>query len=366
MPRQQACTPKAASNLTGTFAHVADAQWPTGAKVAIAVSGGGDSLALMHLMAHYAREGGRALPHVLTVDHALRPGSQTEAEQVLVWAASAGLQADILTRKGPPPLSDIEAKARESRYRLIGQWCQAHGIDTVCLAHTIDDQAETFLIRLLRGSGVDGLAAMQAHSPFPQPGFDGVTVWRPLLGIARAQLRTYLSERGQPWIDDPMNDDARFARVQLRQAWATLETLGFDTHRLADTAAHMARARAALDAATEEARTRLCTEIEDGVLLDRAGLARLPAEIALRLLAQLLQTHSGNVYRPRFERLERLYRRVAADAPFAACTLGGCKIAPAPKRHSRFGAHLALIVPEPARGSKREKKIRTPDQGITD
>lgn len=327
------------------------------AGTAIAVSGGGDSLALMRLLAEHAHTHALPAPVVVTVDHALRPGSAAEAARVCAWAEDIGLQAVTLTRKGPPPKTDIEARARVCRYRLIGAWCREAGLPTVTLAHTLDDQAETFLLRLLRGSGVDGLSAMRPLAPYPLPGFAELRLWRPLLGARRAALRTYLSACGQTWLEDPMNEDPRFARVRLRQAWPTLEALGFDAKRLAETASHLGRARLALEVATDALRRRATHPCAAGLLVEAAMLAAAPEEIGLRVLADGLMEVSGQGYRPRFERLKRLYDTAVAGTLTKACTLHGCRIAPAPRRHrhampSHFGARLLLIGREAGRDDR--------------
>src|SRR5689334_5885658 len=133
------------------------APWPG----AIAVSGGGDSVALMHLLAAWARRRKRQAPAIVTVDHGLRAGSAGDARKVARWAKAAGLKPHALRWEGPHPNSDVEAQARQARYRLMGEWTRAHDITALYIAHTLDDQAETFLLRLIRGSGLDGLAAMR-------------------------------------------------------------------------------------------------------------------------------------------------------------------------------------------------------------
>ena len=167
------------------------APWPG----VVALSGGGDSLGLMHLLADWAKTRGVGPPVALIVDHALRKSSGAEAKRAQAFARKAGLVAHILTRKGAAPKSGIEAAARDARYGLMGAWLKQHGIANLYVGHTLDDQAETFLLRLGRGSGLDGLSAMRALAPFPIPGFDGLNLARPLLGMARASLRaTRLSE----------------------------------------------------------------------------------------------------------------------------------------------------------------------------
>lgn len=317
--------------------------WPA----AVAVSGGGDSLALMLLLRDYARDQGLDAPVVLTVDHALRPASRREALATARWAKAAGLVCHILTRKGPPPAADIEAVARQARYQLIGDWAGRHRVATVFLAHTLDDQAETFLIRLLRGSGVDGLSAMRPVSAFPLAGYGGLRVARPLLRQTRDDLRGFLTGCGQSWHDDPMNEDDRFTRVKLRQAWPMLEGLGFQRDRLADTADHLARARDALEAATDALEAAAVQPLADRLLLDRAQLAAAPAELGLRLLARLLMRVSAQDYRPRFERLNRLYLAIVSGDLQTGRTLHGCKIAPAPRRLAKKSTNLLQISAEP-------------------
>ena len=309
------------------------APWPG----AVAVSGGGDSLALMLLLAEWARRRKKPAPVVLTVDHGLRAGSARDAVAVAAAAKAAGLEIHTLEWRGAKPKSDLEAAAREARYRLMGTWCRRHGIQNLYVAHTQEDQAETFLLRLARGSGLDGLAAMRAVAPFPLPGFDGLAVIRPLLGSARATLRAFLEGRGLAWAEDPMNADPRFARARLRAAWPALEAAGLTAPRIAAASGHLARARAALDAATAAFLETSVRSVPAGAVLDGAALGALPREVGLRALAALLDRVSGAAYRPRFERLERLYDAILADELGRGRTLHDCRIGPAPKRHAVFG-----------------------------
>lgn len=296
---------------------------------AVAVSGGGDSLALMHLLADFARARKLPAPVVLSVDHGLRKTSAADARQVAAWAKAAGLKAHVLAWRGSKPRSDIEALARQARYRLMGAWMTKQGIATLFVGHTEDDQAETFLLRLARGSGLDGLAAMRARAPWPVAGFDGLVVARPLLSFSRAQLRAYLQDRGQTWLDDPMNEDAAFDRVKLRKARAVLEEAGLSAARIAAAAAHLARARESLETVTEAVLARAARQSGAGVLLDPQALAAAPRELGLRALAQVLMTVSGQAYRPRFDSLERLFDALSGPRPAVAATLHGCHIGPA-------------------------------------
>lgn len=327
------------------YALAQGAPWPG----AVAVSGGADSTALMHLMAEWARGQGRGAPIVLTVDHGLRPGSGRVARSVVEQARELGLAARKLVWKGDKPEADIEAAAREARYRLMGGWCARHGVKGLYIAHTREDQAETFLLRLARGSGLDGLAAMRVVAAFPVPGNAHPAVVRPLLGMARRRLRDALEARGLGWSEDPMNADPRFARARLRAAWPSLEALGLTPARIASAACHLGRARDALEAATTALVEEACRFEEDRILLDAVRFAAAPREIGLRALAHLLARLSGAPYRPRFERLERLYDAVVASAPTAARTLQGCRIGRAPKPLRVFGAATLMLTREPGR-----------------
>ena len=290
---------------------------------------------------------------MLCVDHGLRPEAAREARKVVGWAKRAGLKAQVLAFKGKQPKSDIEAAARQARYRLMGEWAAKRALTAVYVAHTADDQAETFLIRLGRGSGVDGLSAMRPISSYPLAEFANLLVARPLLGQTRDSLRAMLLRRDQGWIEDPMNGDARFARVRIRQAWPALESLGLSKARLADTAAHLARAREALETVSEAVLARACRLDGAKAVLDPVALCGAPRELGLRALARVLTLVSRNPYRPRFERLERLYALIAEGKLGAGRTLHGCRIGPAPRALAVFGKSSLLVRREEPRGNAK-------------
>jgi tRNA(Ile)-lysidine synthase len=317
----------------------------------VAVSGGGDSLALMLLLADWAKAGRLAPPVVLIVDHRLRQGSPLDARKAAEWARAAGLKAHVLPWKGKKPGADIEAAAREARYRLMGEWCGRNRICALYLAHTLEDQAETFLLRLARGSGLDGLSAMRALAPYPLAGHGDLVLVRPLLDFARAELRVFLQARRQDWLDDPMNEDPRFARVKIRHAAAELAALGLSSRRLCAATRHLARARAALEAATDVWLKQYCRFEGERAFVDGQALAGVSAEIGLRALAQVLGRVSRQAYRPRFERLERLYRAIGSGELRAARTLHDCRIGPAARRDAMFGPGTLTILRERGRAS---------------
>jgi tRNA(Ile)-lysidine synthase len=336
----------------------AGAPWPG----AVAVSGGGDSVALMHLLADWAMKKRRALPHIVTVDHGLRADSSSDARKVARWAKAAGLRSHTLRWSGRRPTSDIEAAAREARYRLMGEWARKNKITALYVAHTLDDQAETFILRLMRGSGLDGLSAMRELASFPIADFSELRVVRPLLGFDRMQVRAHLQALGSQWLEDAMNADQRFARVRLREAWPAFEAAGLSTQRLAAAASHLARAREALEAVTEAVLVRACRRWKDGVQVDRDALVSAPREIGLRALARLLMVVSGQPYRPRFERLERLFDRLATEGIGGGVTLHGCRVSFVPKKDGAFGSKTVAIVPEP--GSRRGNRAKSRDRAL--
>ncbi len=318
--------------------------WPG----AVGVSGGGDSIALMHLLADWAQHQKCAAPVVLTVDHGLTPGSRQRARAVIEAATALGLTAKVLTWTGEKPSADVEAAARQARYRLMGNWCRKNGIAALYIAHTEDDQAETFLLRLARGSGLDGLAAMRARAPFPLPGFENMALLRPLLGMTRADLRQSLTARGLTWQEDPMNDDPRFARVRLRKLRPALEEVGLSASRIAAAAKHLSRVREVLDQDTARLLADITRQEGARLLIDGAALRAAPRELGLRALAECLKRAGQQVYRPRFEQLEALYAALSSTK-FSGRTLHGCRLGPAPRRQAVFGPATLVLDPEKKR-----------------
>jgi tRNA(Ile)-lysidine synthase len=333
--------------------------------IAVAVSGGADSMALLHLTSRWLRT--RPQPQdllALTVDHGLRDGSRAEAQQVGAWCRSLGGKHQILTWRGDKPQSDIQAAARRARYSLMGEYCQELGIRSLLLGHQFDDQAETFLLRLGRGSGVDGLAAMASVVQW-----NGVRFLRPLLGFSRQRLQATLAARELPWLDDPSNENLRFARVRARRILPELENAGISTARIVATAQRMRRVRAALEQATAQL-------IRDAVRWDAAGFAALnlhpvfdaPEEIGLRTLARILMQVGGQEYPPRLLYLERLWAWLQTGPGTGGRTLAGCRIIPR-KGQILFVREPAAIGPDislsPGEGALWDNRFRVRLGGAT-
>ena len=292
----------------------------------VAVSGGGDSTALLLLLHAAAR--GRPLAAV-TVDHRLRAESAREAAAVAALCAGRGIPHETLHWQGWDGAGNLQDRARQARRALIAGWAREQGIGAVALGHTLDDQAETFLMRLARGSGVDGLAAMAAVTPD-----DGLVWLRPLLGVRRAALRDWLEAAGVAWAEDPSNADDRFDRVRARAALPALAALGLGPERLAATARAMARAREALEAATAELAAACVEEGAAGDLtLDPGPLRAAPEELRLRLLAAALVWVAGAVYRPRLVRLEAALAMIEQARIGHGLTLHGCVLRARDRAH---------------------------------
>jgi tRNA(Ile)-lysidine synthase len=292
-------------------------------RIAVAVSGGGDSMALGLLADRWARKSAGNIT-ALTVDHGLRPDSAAEAARVGHWLAARRIGHVVLRWDGPRPAAGIQEAAREARYRLMTAWCRDAGVLHLLLAHNLEDQAGTFLMRLQRDSGADGLAAMTAVAETP-----AVRLVRPLLAVSRGRLRATLGEFGQDWVEDPSNRDPRFARTRLDAALPVLADAGFPAARLAAAAGRLGHGRAAIEESVSNLLARCCALHPAGfATIDAAILTEAPERVSQRALARLLMCVGGGAHGPRREKLVRLHARLAANPLDKARTLGGCRVMP--------------------------------------
>lgn len=282
-----------------------------------AVSGGSDSLALLTLLIDWRDAGGPAV-RAVTVDHGLRAESAAEAEAVARFCAAHAVAHTTLHWQDRDGRGNLPDRARRARYDLIAKWARETGIGCVALGHTIDDLAETFLMRLARAAGVDGLAAMAGR--WCQ---DGVSFVRPALGISREELRGLLRARGIGWADDPGNEDLTYERVRARRALVALAPLGIDAQTLAAVAANLSDVRDALDTQLAEAAARIARVEAGDVVIDRDGLTALPPETARRMLREALMWVGGGEYPPRGAALGRALEGVRAGR---SLTLQGCRL----------------------------------------
>ncbi len=312
----------------------------------LAVSGGPDSTALMGCAACLAN---RIPVLVATIDHGLRPASAEEAAGVAGLAARLGLTHRLLAWTGPKPASRLQEAARAARYRLLSGLARETGADLVLTGHTLDDQAETVLMRLCAGSGPAGLAGMA-----PSRALDGLTLGRPFLGIPKSRLVATCESRGWPFVRDPSNTDPRFGRARLRHLMPVLAEEGLTPSRLARLAGRLRRDEDALAQAAASALRDLRRPAPGGegrLTLDGPALAALPEAVALRVVGLAVAAMRGEgdaqAYPPRLERLERIVigevlpalrahgtcRRTVAGLLLAAGG-GRLTLGPAPPRRS--------------------------------
>ena len=279
--------------------------------VAVAVSGGSDSMALLRMAA--ALPGKRVT--ALTVDHGLREGSRAEAEQVARWCAAISVPHHILNWEGDKPARGIQAKARSARYDLMTAWCRSNGVPLLLTAHTLNDQAETVMMRKQRTASAASLAGI-----WPETEWNGVRVMRPLLSVTRCTLRATLKREGHGWLDDPSNENERFERVRIRRQLRSIDiaVLGRE--------AEAARVQTLADrAASAEWLAHNATVHGEGwITFPRAALAAAGFEVRVQVLAWIVAACGGG--HPERAELARLAAALEAGSGFRR-SLGGALIA---------------------------------------
>jgi tRNA(Ile)-lysidine synthase len=298
----------------------------------LAVSGGPDSTALLVLVARWRAaltQGPQLL--AVTVDHGLRAESAREAQVAKRLARRLGIRHRTMRWIGPKPETGLQEAARAVRYRLLADAAKSAGAHHILTAHTLDDQAETVLLRMARGSGPTGLAAMARETPLTGPrrqstgraaasrrqGTGSVLIVRPLLDLPKARLIATLDAGRIAYCDDPSNCDPRFTRARLRGLMPVLAREGLDAKRLALLASRLRRAEATIEFAVGVAASAVSDAAwTDGspILLDAEKFIRLPAEVALRLLGRAIM-HAAGEWPLRLGRLEALYDELVESDP---------------------------------------------------
>jgi tRNA(Ile)-lysidine synthase len=295
-------------------------------RIGIAVSGGGDSVALLHLFARWSAHTGHPIAAV-TVDHGLRAESRAEAEGVAALCQSLGITHEILTWNRPTGAGNLAAAGRTARYALMAEWAKANGIGGIGLGHTIDDTAENFLMRLGRSAGLDGLAEMEKR-------FQRNGVWwtRPLWQQTREHLRMYLRRHDVAWVEDPSNDDTRYTRTKARRILPKLVELGIDAKSIHHSAFALRQAQGALAHYTRQEAANHVTQEGGDLLFPLSFRPSIPDDIERRLTAAALQWVGSSPYPPR-----KIFAGVLAHelAQQQRLTISGC-IAMKQKNHIRI------------------------------
>jgi tRNA(Ile)-lysidine synthase len=287
--------------------------------MAIAVSGGADSMALCLLADEWARAKGHQII-AITVDHGLRVGTKEEGLKIANWLSDRGVAHHILTWQGTKPMTGIQAAARNARYKLLVNWCTDNNITGFMTAHHLEDQVETFLLRAERGSGLNGLASMNTLT-----NINGVVLMRPLLRITKSRLYASLTQRGQSWVEDPSNQNPAYRRTKMRKLVVELETQGLTPQKISDLISHFAGLRrkfADVVAVFFDRAVRVLPVGYGVVHLDI--LQRLPDPILERVLVHLTSILGGKKYPPRRDRLKRAMKNIKSDR-ILGFTLGGCR-----------------------------------------
>jgi len=345
------------------------ADWKAAPAIVLAVSGGPDSIALMWLAARWRSTLARG-PRLIavTVDHGLRAEAAAEAREVKRLARTLDLPHRTMRWTGEKPKTGLPAAARTARYRLLAQAARASGATHILTAHTRDDQAETLLMRLLRGSGIGGLAAMARESER-----DGVLLARPFLHVSKSQLVATLKKAKIGFADDPTNRDTNFTRPRLREIMPVLAAEGGDARSLARLASRLARANQAVEVLVDGAERYLALRDREAPragfeanafdasafdastfearTFDASAFAAMPEEIRLRLLKRAIDRfgHEGPAELGKVEALLAALDQAGAKkgkerrprlkqtlaGALVSLTNGRIRVEPAPPRRGR-------------------------------
>jgi len=303
-------------------------------KIAVAVSGGVDSVCLLHWLAALKMD-----IVALHVNHGLRDAAGVEADYIKKLSAQLNIPCKVFEWVGDKPTSNLESVARDVRYKFMTDYCHDNNIDTLLVAHQSDDQIETFLMHLSRGSGVYGLAAMRAESEY-----NGIKIVRPLLDVPRAELKDYCDTNNIKYFMDEMNEDESYTRVRIRKNRCVLnDALGISDDRILLAIKNLSRTRDAMDAYIAG---RIDSVMEkDRAVFDESFLFDEPLGFSLKLLGCLVQKIGGDRYQPRLNSLEKALSCLGSDCKI---TLGHCTL-------RRLGDKI-LVVPEGKSTSFRKRR----------
>lgn len=286
-------------------------------KLAVAVSGGSDSLALCLLLSWFIKEYGGEL-HCLTIDHQLRSDSLSEAVIVGEILKGLGISHKIISWEGKKPKSNIQEEARFARYSLLTEYCHKNNISYLATGHQKNDQAENFIIRLDHGSGIYGLSGIPSIGEFNK-----IKIIRPLLNFTKQELQEFLVSQNIKWIEDPSNMNEKFTRVKIRNI---LKRYPEWIDKIATVSNNLLKAKDCIEYFLNKSIKELVEIHSNSVAIKQEGFNELPQEIRFRMLTKLLQDFSNNLKPARGERIENLLAKIETGRAFKASTLSGCLI----------------------------------------
>lgn len=318
-------TSHSTSNLTDQMHQAVSTFVENEQHIAVAVSGGGDSMALLLALHFYAKASLTNLKIVaLTVNHKLRAAAADEAKQVALWCKDLGIEHHILNwQHDEVPQTAVQEKARNARYQLMGDYCLAHNIEQLFVAHNLEDNAETMYMRLKRGAGLKGLSSIADISERMLGEGKSVQIIRPLLNMKRQDLRDYLRQIDQAWIDDVSNENEKFERVQVRHQLNSTKPFGHEN--LNKSAKRLAVADDAIEFYVDGFWQENVNLLKLGIAcLSLDAWSLLPQEIKQRLLARLVWTIGGKDNPPRWQKIETLFTQIENQS--GNLVLGNCLI----------------------------------------
>ncbi len=291
-------------------------------KIAVAISGGSDSMALTILLQKFCLEKKIKLS-AITINHNMRESSTIEASQLHQILRKKKITHEILEIDPKKiPTSNIEARLREARYELLYQSCIKQKIEFLFLGHQLDDVAENFLIRLFRGSGLDGLSSMQELASFKK-----IKLARPLLNSSKIELQRFLFDQNVEWFEDESNLDEKFLRNKIRNFLDTIPDKNLIQKRIKNTSDELTKIRDSFDEILLSEARKILEFSETGYfLIDLTKIKKIDEKIALKILALVLLEISGQVYKPRLEKLRRFYEWMITDLAHKPKTFYGCII----------------------------------------
>lgn len=289
-------------------------------QIAVAISGGCDSVALTFALNDFCKEN-KIKIYALTIDHGVRKNSKIEAKKVGELLKKFNISHKILSiPKKEIPQKNIEANLREIRYKMLSDFCKKNHIEFLFVGHHLGDIAENFLIRLFRGSGLDGLSPMQEISEI-----NGVKIMRPFLEISKDELKNYLIEKNISWFEDETNDDEKFLRNKIRKFLASFDDKNLLEKRIYNASKEISKTRDFFDEIMMGHELEIIEQNADNlILINRYKLAEINPAIALKILAKILMKIGDKKYKPRKEKLIRFYEYLIADGVIKKREFYGC------------------------------------------